>query len=77
MTHGTQDIFPRSRFSYFQGTITLSGKAFQLFKIPKVGIEKDPYSTSLFLFRKDSVCPLPLSIAFNHGISIDFSSSRY
>ncbi len=76
-THGTQDTFPHSFSNYFHGAITLYGKAFQLFKILRVGIGKGPYSTSLSLFREDSVCPLPLSIAFTHGISIDFFSSRY
>ena len=37
-----------------------------------------PATPHLFAIAcKDSVCPEPLSIAFNNGISIDFFSSAY
>ena len=34
-------------------------------------------TTSPVPFRRDSVCPIPRSIAFNNGISVDFFSCGY
>jgi hypothetical protein len=34
-------------------------------------------TTTPFPYSRDSVCPLPLSLAVNHGIEISFSSFGY
>ncbi len=60
------------------GTITLFGRAFQPhfeFSSEEISGSTTPHLRTIS--DADSVCPLPLSIAFTHGISIDFSSCGY
>lgn len=62
---------------YSYGTITLCGCAFQTqFRFSRW----DPRGSTPHLPcvpTWDSVCPIPLSIAFNKGISFDFFSYGY
>ena len=60
------------------GTITLSGRAFQPhFEFISEEVTESATPHLHTITDTDSVCPLPLSIAFTHGISFDFSSCGY
>ena len=47
------------------------------FKFPRSGLKVVFNTTSPTHYWWDSVCPIPLSIAFTSGISFDFFSCRY
>ena len=63
-------------FSY--GAITLYSGPFQVtsnVSAPGVDGSKTPHLP--YVSIRDSVCPIPLSIAFTNGISVDFFSCGY
>lgn len=62
---------------YPYGAITLCRAAFQRTSGRLVGRGTSPNTTALAPFGADSVCPIPLSLAVTHGISIGFFSYGY
>ena len=71
-------IPPISPLPFAYGTFTLYGPPFQARSASKAREYGGPLlHISPPLPGGDSVCPLPFSIAFTHGISVDFLSSPY
>lgn len=71
-------IPPISQLRFAYGTFTLYGLPFQA----RLASEAREYGGPLLHIsrrssRRDSVCSRPFSIAFTHGISVDFLSSPY
>ena len=65
----------RPRYAY--GASTLYGSAFNQNSAAVGWTYVSPNTTFPAPFGRDSVCPVPCSIAFTNGISVDFFSSAY